>query len=89
MIDSLNWAKGLDGGPADSGSRQISDDGRSAGLAVDGGATNWQAPSSIRKPACSTSARHDPHSMYYLTDRTIIRELGRLDTSVGNDGNAP
>ena len=54
-----------------------------------GGATNWQAPVSIRRPGCSTSASSRSYSMYYLTDLDDRPQgWGGLDASVGSDGNA-
>jgi len=90
MLDSLNWAKGLDakGQPIPDPAKYPTTDGVLVSPST-GGATNWQAPSFNPETGLFYVGTTRTYSMYYLTDVDDHPVgWGGLDTSVGNDGNA-
>ena len=90
MLDSLNWAKGLDakGQPIPDPAKYPTTDGVLVSPSA-GGATNWQAPSFDPETGLLYVGTSRTYSMYYLTD-TDDHPVGwgGLDTGVGSDGNA-
>jgi alcohol dehydrogenase (cytochrome c) len=90
MLDSLNWAKGLDakGQPIPDPAKYPTTDGVLVSPST-GGATNWQAPSFNPETGLFYVGTTRTYSMYYLTDIDDHPVgWGGLDTNVGNEGNA-
>ena len=90
LIDTLNWAKGLNanGQPIPDPAKFPATDGVLVSPSSNG-ATNWPPPSFDPETGLFYVGTNRPYSMFFLTDTDPRPEgWGGLDSAVGNDGGA-